>query len=273
MALTKSLFSLNKRSLFAKRFGLIFLAALLLCNMRCQLAVTSPQYAVYHSTHFTIYFLENEYTLSDLTQIGERKEHLYNYINKSLDVTFNGVIKTYLVVNDLWGFAAGAAAYNGVTCESWHYVMSDNGHEIIHEFVFAELGISNNSFLTEGIAVAHELDLYQPDPVERFVNWCTDRSIVPTFSISIANQMVNDSFEITYENYARAGAFIKFLETTFGLDDVKRLYKASITKGDDLGNEFNAIFGISIQEAEHRFYQKYFSLSPDQPNSGRELRL
>lgn len=245
--------------------ALVFSA--LSCFVGCGSPVQTPQYACYESPHFHVYYLEREFATSEIAPIASRKERLLDYVNKALDVSFYGVIDTYLLLEP-WGRAW--ASYNGITCESRDYVAEDNGHEIIHIVSFEELGKTKNGFILEGLATAFELDY--DNPIERCVSFCTSVRIdCPKYSPSIADQITKNDFDHSSLSYLRAGAFTRFLDDAYGLSKVKMFFRASVTDaGKKLADDFTTIFGMTIQESENLFYQKYFSPSPVEPDTSQK---
>jgi hypothetical protein len=222
----------------------------------CKATVIGPDYACYHSPHFDIYFQESQYHLSQMPGIAERKERLLCFIDSALEVSFEGVIKTYLTSGSLNNYG-GQASHTGVVWESRLYVLGDDGHEIVHVVAFKELGYISNRFILEGFAMAFELTF--ENPIERFAVLCNTDNLNPTLSISIADQVLNNDFAYIYQNYCRAGAFIYYLKELYGLNRIKQFYAAAADSEVSLGTSFTSIFGMSIQTGEKQFYSRYFA--------------
>jgi hypothetical protein len=231
--------------------------AILVCLLAfCQSPVQNPDYACYSSPHFQVYYLESEYTTPEVASITARKERLLDYVNKALDVSFDKVIPTYLY----WGnMGTSWASSGGIVCESRDYVLYDDGHEIIHIVADRELGLCRNKFIAEGFAQAFQL-AYESQ-IDQFVSSYKNSS---KNSGSIADQIINNNFDYSSFSYCRAGAFIEFLNETYGLSKLKEFYQAGIPdSGKKLSDDFIVIYNSSIKESETRFYLHYFSRSAD----------
>ncbi len=233
---------------------LLFVTALFI---ECEAPVEAPRYACHESMHFHVYYLESEFTVFEVESIAERKERLLKYINESLEVSFEKIIDAYLFVEP---YGRAWASNFRSTCESRDYVLSDVGHEIIHVVVDEELGRTHSKFLTEGFAEAFQLDFSHP--IERFVDYC-DSNRCFRDSTAIADQLIRGAFDHSHLSYIRAGAFVSYLADAYGILKTKDFYRASTADtGQKLAGDYERIFGSSVDESEHAFYLKHFSLSP-----------
>jgi hypothetical protein len=222
---------------------------------QCEAPTQAPQYACYSSPHFQVFYLESEYTTPEVITIAQRKERLLDYINKTLDVSFDGLIITYLYFGD---YGTSWASARGVACESRDYVMYDDGHEIIHIVADKLLGLCGNRFIVEGFAEGFARDY--DDPIARFFSFYNSNL---KNTLPIATQITENIFDYSSFSYARAGAFIAYLNSVYGLDAVKKIYQAACPdSGKKLADDFSGIFNLTIQESEKQFYQKYSSRLP-----------
>ncbi len=240
------------------------LAALLLWLLSC--VSTPPQkraYAYHETKHFTIYYYEDEFSLQEVRRIGEKKERFLAFINNELALDYDGVVSAYLY---LTGDEYAYANTEEETYESRSYVMTDPGHEIVHIVTFEELGYSQSAFLKEGIAVSYELDFENYNAIENYVRYrrhidSTDAAHGEWYDTqqTISRQLGEDDFDYSYFSYQRAGAFVKYLTITYGIDKVNTFYSSSIDNPRSLRRvDFKKIFGASIEEVEKQFITTCF---------------
>ncbi|MBN1576570.1 MAG: hypothetical protein JW913_08460 [Chitinispirillaceae bacterium] len=124
-----------------------------------------------------------------------------------------------------------------------------------------ELGRSRNKFLIEGLAKAFEFDFR--NPIDEFVDECRSPYDL-RYSTSIADQLIRNGFDYSSFSYSRAGAFVRYLADKYGIAKTKELYSASTADtGQKFSGDFERIFGSPVEESEHAFYLKYFSLWAD----------
>lgn len=221
--------------------------------------------ALYKTDHFDIYYRENDFSIQEIEIIAEKKERILDHINHDLEVNYSGKITAYLY---LYGVEYAFANLNEEIHESRPYVMNDDGHEIAHIVTFQELGYSRNRFLKEGIAVAHEMKISNVNVIEEFVEYHNNPYVNYIDTVSIEKQILNSSWDGSYHSYARAGAFLKYLKITIGLDEVKEFYNRSIyNKSSVLGWYFKDIFSKDLAVMEKEFFEIYFPDTSVQVNS------
>ncbi len=222
------------------------------------------EYATHKTEHFTIYFRESEFSLPEVQRIGDKKERLLNYVNQTLGLGYDGSVSAYLYLE---GDEFAYANTEEEIYESRNYVMTDNGHEVVHIVSFEELGYSQSGFMKEGIAVSLELDFENYNAIKNYVTY---RKHVDSVDISdsewyekyypVSVQLATDDFTYSFYSYQRAGAFIKYLMVTYGMDTLLDYYNSTIDNPTSLRSEnFEEIFGLSILEAEQQFKVLYFS--------------
>jgi hypothetical protein len=222
--------------------------------------------AVYDTAHFRLYFKERDFTLSEVKAIGERKERLLTAINRALDVQFDGIIPTYLYR----GYYSGFASYDGTSRESRDYVLVDDGHEIVHQVCFSELGTTENLFMAEGMAEMLCIHLQGYNAIDAFVHWRDDWDAVYGCDSSwranegdAENQLAFDGFHSTSYDYQQAGAFLEWLQMNNGIEKAKLLYRASQAKnGAELAAAFQQVFGVTLTDAVQGFTDKYLRIIP-----------
>jgi hypothetical protein len=231
------------------------------------LCVSTPfddrDYARYEIDHFIIYYRETEFSLQEVQRIGHKKERLLDYINRSCGLDYQGTIAAYLYLySDEYAYANTEEEIY----ESRRYVMTDPGHEIVHIVTFEELGYSYSGFFKEGIAVSFELDFENYNAIEHYVRYCRHIDSVDaetaTFyktDMTISRQLGADDFDYSYYSYKRAGAFVKYLIFTFGIDKVKEFYTTSVyNPSSSRPGDFEKIFGAPIEAIEGRFTATFF---------------
>ncbi len=194
---------------------------------------------------------------------GEKKERLLSYANRILGVDYDGSVSAYLYLE---GDEFAYANTEEEIYESRNYVMTDNGHEVVHIVTFEMLGYSQSSFMKEGIAVALELDFESFNAIKGYVNYrkhidsvsSTDSEWYETY-YPLSRQLAKDEFSYSYYSYQRAGAFVKYLMITYGFDALVLFYITTINNSVSLRlQNFKEIFGITIFEAEQQFTELYF---------------
>jgi hypothetical protein len=239
----------------------LFLAALVACNEQLDYR---DEYACHTTEHFEIYYEEGHFSAQELVGIGERKERLLAYIEREMQVTVHGTIVCYLLDYD--SYASGWTSWDGDVHESRSYVLTDDGHEIVHAVTFRTMGSSRNRFMLEGLAMCLELNFGNFSAIQRFVDYRDngdrnndgDTAWRETHA-SIEEQVLEYEWDHSYYSYLRSGAFIEYLRATSGMAKVKDLYCESVTcDWGELGERFEAIFGVSVAEAEHDFLSRYF---------------
>jgi hypothetical protein len=221
------------------------------------------EYTTYSSEHFTVLYLESEFSLQEVERISIKKERFLAYAIEAMHLPYGGRIDAYLYLR---GEEFAFANINEETYESRAYVMTDPGHEIVHIVCFEGLGYSRSGFLKEGIATAFELDLNHYNAIEAFVDYTTYHSLIYKTDTgwvlrkpSIADQISNDKFDYDYYSYKQAGAFVQYLIEQFGVDKMKQFYSSTVKTSASLREkDFRDIFGASIAAVEKKFLNAYF---------------
>jgi hypothetical protein len=231
--------------------------------MVCTSTSYQEQYASYSWGHFTILYLESEFSQPEVERICIKKERLLSYANDALNLSYDGHILAHLY---LWGEEFAYANTQEETFESREYVLSDGGHEIVHIVCFERMGYSQNGFLKEGIATAIELDLNYFNAIESFVDFSgyhgyiikTDTGYAST-KPTITRQIANDQFDYEYYSYKQAGAFVSYCIIRFGIEAVKAFYISTVkTSSVSRQDDFKRIFGFTVAEVEKKFLNTYF---------------
>ncbi|MBF0433325.1 MAG: hypothetical protein HQK83_18750 [Fibrobacteria bacterium] len=239
----------------------------------CDLFSTHYGKTCYRTEHFKIYYHEDEFTPQEIKQIGARKEYLRKYINNTLETHFDGVIDVYL---DWYLGENPNAEYTVGVFESRRYVMDDDGHEIAHIMVFETLGGDcDYDVMTEGMAVSLEyvdfsenatggnyqnaLEMYarimsMPDTSEEEneLDWYK-------CDTSITSQFYDRYFDYSSGSYLRAGAFLIYLRSHWGIKKVKQLYGELMqyTSSEKIDQTFKELFGATLPELEMEFTRLY----------------
>jgi hypothetical protein len=212
---------------------------------------TSIPFVTFESAHFIIYFEEKYFTLQEIERFAQKKERLYDYVTRALDVRYDGTIPVYLrsFISDS---VAGYATYGGTIDESRAYVLDDDGHEIIHVIADQTLGDCRIKVVCEGLAMALELDLENENVIQRFVQ--------DGMSLRIAQKLLGNTLSSSTSDYYAAGAFVRFIIDEWGMDRFKAFYSgtAGYTAPERLAGLFVDYFGTSISSAEQMFNNKYF---------------
>jgi hypothetical protein len=220
--------------------------------------ISSPgelEYVSYKTSHFIIYYDDRYFADHEIVSIGEKKEHLLDYINSTLDVNFNEEIAVYLYYKE----KEYAYVYNGVMYESRDYVLDDDGHEIAHIVSFDKLERSKNSFLLEGLAVMLEYKTDRYNAIEGYISYQPSKQEKKSDSLTLARQILENRFDYTYYSYRKAGAFMCYLANVYGMEKLKEFYRVSCSVSSAaLGHRFRDISGIEITTAEDNFKNRYF---------------
>lgn len=137
-----------------------------------------------------------------------------------------------------WRDATAACSPMPTTdCTVGPYILSEE-HALLHEVVHATMSASwPNAMLMEGLAVAYG---YQAD-----VTWLGPW---PDWSELID---ASPSKDVRVYNYG--GAFVAYLITTYGVDDLVALYRLSQTgeSPSDFARRFGQLYPVSIDDAWH----------------------
>ena len=213
-------------------------------------------YASRISDHFIIYYNESEFSFQEVSRFAERKEDLLTFITDELSISYDGQIVTYLKFD---GTSRAFVNY-GFTEESRSYVLSDNGHEIVHIVANQTMGRPYCSFLVEGLAEALQLEQSYTNVIERFIvyrDYQDSRegdSLWRSGKSSIRNKLLLDQFDYSSYDYLMAGAFVRYLIDLSGIGNVKELYVAG-TNADPvmLENKFEEIFGSPVDSVANSF--------------------
>lgn len=241
---------------------LILATAIVLIHPDCISSPGELQYVSYKTKHFNINYDDRYFADHELISIGEKKEHLLDYINSKLGVNFNEEITVYLYYKE----TEYAYVYGGVMYESRDYVLEDDGHEIAHIVSFDKLGYSKNNFLVEGLAVVMEYKTDNYNVIEEYLSYQPSKQEKKSDSLKISRQILENRFDYSYYSYRKAGAFLCYLANSYSMGKLKEFYQASCSvSSGKLGDRFKGIFGIDISTAEDNFKKAYFpdSTLPD----------
>jgi len=218
--------------------------ALLLFNT-CTMPVVSndPQEGPYRTEHFVIFNYESELGPTELEQIGMRKEKLLQQINDYLGTNYDKVIEVFITDT----LESSHASTVEQIYETLDYVLRDDGHEISHIVAIQEWGTIYRSAIREGIAVAastHKSGSAFASYKSGFRRSLADAgNSVDTLRNWLEQDIAADQWEGTSAEYSRAGAFIHFLKTQFGIGKVKTWYQVVDTDQDSLAEDtFRAVF-------------------------------
>ena len=208
-----------------------------------------------------MYYNESDFSLQEIERFGLRKERLLDTIASVLDVSY-----PYRIITKLMRYGRSKAFYyRAETYESRGYILSDNGHEIVHILVHETIGVSENEFLSEGLAEAFQLEQDYSDIIQRFVAYRGEQDSVmgdSTWRMSrsdIVEKLIENGFEDTYYDYLLAGAFTRYLYDRYGIAKVKELYRVSCyARPEVLDKSFTELFHVPIDSVVNRFFDLYF---------------
>lgn len=218
--------------------------------------VTEESTAVpYRTEHFAIYYDPDLLSTAQIETIALRKEEHYARINDYLDADYNGVIEAFL--GDT--IRNPSANMFGQIYETYSYALDfDDGHEIAHVISFEEWGYAASRALREGIAVAAQY--YDTGTAfttfkRSFHAAGSTRSLnVESMIAELRKDFCDNPWSVTSLEYARAGAFLQFLCSEYGLDRLRTWYRSCIGKNPKSGcSNFPAAYGFSIERAFEGF--------------------
>ncbi len=225
--------------------------------MSCGIPVVTeePTAVPYRTEHFAIYYDSDILNPGQIETIARRKEDHYARINDYLDADYNGVIEAFLgdtIQNP-------RANTYGQIYETYSYALDfDDGHEIAHVISFAEWGYPGIYALREGIAVASQY--YDTGTAFTCFRGLFDAD-KPTMGASIDSTVAElrrdfcgNQWSVTRLEYKRAGAFLQFLCSEYGLDRLRTWYRSCIGKNPKTGcSNFLTVYGFSIERAFSEF--------------------
>lgn len=228
-----------------KKFTLtVFVIAVFFLYCNIEVIDSEQQSSPCRSDHFIVYYDTDRITLVEMELIVYKKELLLNHINSYLNTDYNGVIEVYLTDN----ITASHACDDELIYETYWYVIDDKGHEIAQVVSIRSWGKSGSPFMREGIAVACELhnnqtavDIFRKDLREALKTSPMD-SIMARMKMDIIDYQF---FEYTRFEYERAGAFLHYLKSLYGIASVKKIYQSSIAL-ENVEQSFVTIFNRSL---------------------------
>ncbi|MDB5050586.1 MAG: hypothetical protein JWO30_3657 [Fibrobacteres bacterium] len=172
----------------------------------------------YRTRHFVFFYDSSAFNKAEVIANGKEKEAHLSRINSELNVAFDGEIMVRLIhsTDEPW---SGEAFFEKpyFIQETRSYFVIDPGHEVAHIISFETMGVPKLRFFLEGLAVAHELD---PNP--KWARLCrydiTEESVAE--DLQHTGQILS-SYDV---NYPLAGAYVEWLEQTFGIERFKDFY-------------------------------------------------
>ncbi len=231
----------------------ILAASILGC--RIPVVTEEPTAVPYRTEHFAIYYDPDLLSAAQIETIGLRKEAHYARINDYLEADYNGVIEAFLgdtIENP-------HANHHAQIYETYSYALEyDDGHEIAHVISIQDWGYVGTSCMAEGIAVAaqyYDTGNAFSDFSGRF-SADTPSSVMSIDStiMHLRQNICGRVWAATTLEYDRAGAFIQFLYSRYGLQKLRKWYRACI--GRDPGQScalFATVYEFPIDHAFEEF--------------------
>ena len=188
-----------------------------------------PTAVPYRTEHFVIYYDSDFLSPAQIETVGQRKEAHYGRINDYLDANYNGVIEAFL--DDK--FDNPHANTFGQIFETYSYALEwDDGHEIAHVISFEEWGYAGSRALKEGIAVAAQYydsgNAFSVFKSRFFADSPRARMNIDSTMKHLRENFCGNVWAATAQNYSRAGAFLQFLYSRYGLEKLRKWYRACI---------------------------------------------
>lgn len=226
---------------------------------RCDLAIvtTEPSSYPYKTKHFIIYYDTSMLTAAQIEYIGTERERLLEHVNGYLHTTYNRTIEIF--ISDTLVDAGADAQINERIRENTSYSFRDKGHEIAHIISMQEWGYTGFNFLLEGVAEAASeyknnsiINIYKGQ-----LNFLenSQQSDLSTEMNKLVDKLSSGEWSKTSYEYDQAGAFIQFLNDTYGLPKVKQWYQASMRcrQSNAMADVFYEVFGIECPQAVNMF--------------------
>jgi hypothetical protein len=234
--------------------SLIAATAVIVLSCRIVPVGTDPAPNPYHTEHFTIFYDSPMFGPEEIERIGMLKESLLEHVNNYFSTDYDRRIE--VIIADTIG-NPHAHYYERIE-ETGDYARTARGHEIAHVVTMQTWGWPAADFISEGVAVAAERSS-EGDALERYRKRFSSRKRTPENPVTAMGELREDLFEgdfdYTTASYARAGAFVQFLLSQYGIGYVRDWYIATVGMRYQGGidREFVAVFDMSVDSTIARF--------------------
>ncbi len=213
------------------------------------------------SEHYIFHYHENSYAEQDITNIIDMQENCYEYICEVLDVKLDKKLNYFLCNSPV---ELGVLYGDNEPCNGFarmpdeiYAVYNENikcigYHEDAHMISYNTLSRPPQNFIREGLAMFFDRTWWG---ISNFV-W-VDYFLKSNKLIRFCDLIENSNFfkHSDMITYPLSGAFTEYIITVFGIGTYKEFYK---NLGEDFNLCFQESFGISLDEAELKFF-KYLS--------------
>lgn len=208
---------------------------------------------------FEIYYSPLVFSQAEVESFAIRKERLLLRLEKMLDLTYDTIIPTYLVYEDINGNWAGYY-YGPYIVETRNYVRLDSGHEIAHAVTIRMMGGARTKAMVEGFATFLELRLDGANARKELANdlrWykctLTESRLTETFSDT---PEVRKNF--SRREYILSAAFLEYIHEMFGMEKLKELWRVNTMIDDErFISEFETVLGKSFRSLAEEFVSLY----------------
>lgn len=230
---------------FSGPIGVVFLLAFFIqCNI--PIVTSDPSEIPYQTAHFRIYYAPADFSRSEIEEVGLRKEAMLAHVNGYLGTDFDLVITTTIADTIA---TSRMYPYTFQTHEQTSYARYDNGHEMAHVVSIHEWGFSSSDFLVEGVADAAQYRSHQ-DAIADYaysMNRFTNRLELLDTSINhLWLDITENEFTYKYSEYVRAGAFVDYLHTVYGISKLTAWWRATVTSGRTHESLFFTVYNDSL---------------------------
>lgn len=213
----------------------------------------------YHSKHYIFNYKTGSLAEKDIQKISAEQEKCFTKICDALNVNYEDIITYYLLdspieVGILYG---GSEPINGFAVWGENKIYAVYNDEIkcigCHEDAHLISFLINNptsEFVVEGLAMYFD-ESWWGISNDVWASYYKEKETIP----SIKDMLDNNIFAkldcaITYP---LAGAFTKYLITTYGMDKYIAFYK---TNSDMYQDACIKIYNCQFEDLEHNFWQK-----------------
>lgn len=224
--------------------GIILLQAACVSGAKALRTRTLPTVSALHRTeHFDIRYSPASRTAAHVRWLGAESEAQLARICERLAVA-NDRRFELMVFDGLDEVAAalGDERMGGLAWEGTAYVTVEDSdarmHELIHLVVDAKIGRGKTRLLSEGIAVAMMDETSYRDHHAATQRYLAQNRLPPLSALVAMNPSAPD---LSFDLYAVAGSWLRFLSDSYGVAKLKRYY---------IGESFEAVYGISLTTAD-----------------------
>jgi hypothetical protein len=198
---------------------------------------------IYEFGRFQIHYGETSIASTHIEIAARRKERILRSYEELLDLTYDTIIPTFIIEGDIGTPAAWYNYKTGTITESMDYLFFDSGHEIAHAITMRMMGRPEQKAVTEGMAVFMELRRGERHSRFSDVHYIPDSKLTVDYLRDLFSNEESIRDQFSWQEYALTGVFLDFLYLQYGIEPLKKLWKAAVDYPDDaLILQFKTIF-------------------------------